>query len=86
MTDTTKYKTTQRAQLRRQRYAERTLVNGRWFHPRVTHGQPGSYQNWGCRCEECTTASVQSRRRWRKDDPAWTQNQRDRAANNRKQR
>lgn len=70
-----------RAHRRRQRYAQRHVVDGRLVHPDAPHGTPGSYQNWGCRCLECTTVSVANRVRWRKDDPAWT-----RAGNDRKQR
>jgi hypothetical protein len=70
-----------RAHRRRQRYGQRQVVDGRLVHPDAPHGTPGSYQNWGCRCLDCTQASVASRARWRKDDPAWT-----RAGIERKQR
>lgn len=45
---------TMRAQ-RRQRYAQRTLVHGRWVAPDyVAHGTANTYTNWGCRCADCT--------------------------------
>lgn len=56
-----------RAVLRKARYAERIMVDGRWFAPRVAanaHGTLATYGNWGCRCEPCTkAASVEGRER-----------------------
>lgn len=41
---------------RARRFAERIKVDGRWFHPRATHGTPSGYTNYGCRCTPCTAA------------------------------
>ena len=41
--------------LRARRYAERVPVNGRLISPTSPgHGTPNSYNNYGCRCRECT--------------------------------
>jgi len=44
--------------IRRNRYAERHLVAGRWMHRRARHGTPHGYQHYGCRCPHCTTANT----------------------------
>lgn len=47
----------------RRRLAQRTVVNGRWYHPGAPHGRNG-YTNFGCRCTTCTDASSAARRAW----------------------
>lgn len=49
---------------RRDRFAARVLVAGRWHatndsrgHP-LPHGAVWTYKNWGCRCGPCTAANT----------------------------
>jgi len=48
-----------RQRTRRQReklFAQRVMVDGRWFHPDASHGEVGGYTRFGCRCGLCTEA------------------------------
>lgn len=57
--------TRKKREQRNRRSAERVLVDGRLVHPNARHGHRGSYTNFMCRCEPCTSAwrKATSRRR-----------------------
>lgn len=42
---------------RHKRYAERDILDGRWFHWRAPHGTTNGYMNYGCRCWSCSDAT-----------------------------
>lgn len=45
------------AKYREARYARRVEIDGRLVAVDAPqHGKPGTYCNWGCRCEPCTDA------------------------------
>jgi hypothetical protein len=48
-----------------QRRNQRVEVDGRLVAPLPAdrHGRPGTYNNWGCRCEPCTEAHRNRQRR-----------------------
>lgn len=44
-------------------------LGGYWYAssvPEERHGQPGTYNNWFCRCRPCTDASTSAKKRERK--------------------
>jgi len=55
---------------RQRRSAKRKSINGRMVAVDAPlHGEPGTYNNWVCRCAKCTTANnaaakVSRRARW----------------------
>lgn len=53
------------AALRRSRYAERVIENGRWVHPQARHGTANGYNHFGCRCEPCEEANREVGRQYR---------------------
>lgn len=52
------------------RLAERVMRDGRWFHPRAPHGDPHTYNNWGCHCTPCAEAYSTNRSRRRRKGQA----------------
>lgn len=54
---------------RKQRHAERTLINGRLVHPTANHGTSSAYVNYGCRCPACLESE---RKRWKARDRGFT--------------
>jgi hypothetical protein len=55
------------AKQRARRFAQRVLVGGVFIAavPNLTHGTKSTYNNWGCRCTECTAANRAAWAAWR---------------------
>ncbi|BCF84563.1 MULTISPECIES: hypothetical protein [Rhodococcus erythropolis group] len=56
------------------RMAERVLIEGRLVHPRANHGTLSAYNNFGCRCLDCSARELERKKRARQPRPdgEWT--------------